>query len=135
MKSQYTLKTMTESQRATLAYARKHGKVLIPVLKAIEKSGLCGLINAYFCSGDLTMGISGDSHTLGATWAILRKAGFKCTSERPAANQPSWSGWFNVDSGEPSDARIFLSFSSTVCKRVQVGVETKEVPVYEVQCA
>jgi hypothetical protein len=40
-----------------------------------------------------------------------------------------------VDSDEPSGAKIFLAFTSTVCKRVQVGVETKEVPVYEIQCA
>lgn len=36
---------------------------------------------------------------------------------------------------EVDDVPVWINFGSTVCRRVQVGTELKEVPVYEIQCS
>jgi hypothetical protein len=129
VKSEYTIKSMTSSAKATLAYARKHGKQLRAVIKALEKAE-CGLTNAYMCASDMTVSVNGNIHQLALAWKALRRVGFKCESSRPKGLASSWSGWFR----SPSEAQIFLQFSSTVCKRVKVGERTVTEPVYEIQC-
>ena len=75
--------------------------------------------------------IAGNKQDLEAVWALLRRAGFECKGKRPEKNTTSWSGWFRKDGFEGS---VYLSFHSTVCRRVQVGTKMEEVPVYEVNC-
>ena len=61
----------------------------------------------------------------------LRTTGWNSKNQRPEKTQTTWQADWDHQN-VPS--RIYLFFSSTVCNRVQVGVEMKEVPVYEIQC-
>lgn len=72
---------------------------------------------------------TGDKVKLVAAFRILRRHGF-CPYRRPEAKETYYSAYFNHDTLKS----IWFSFSSTVCQRVQVGTEMREVPVYEVQC-
>lgn len=125
----FTIQTMTKSAKAQLAYAKAHGKVVLPLIQAMEKSGTCGLTNAYVADNDFTLSIIGGAQEMGAVWHILRSAGFECSSDRPKANQPSWSGWFRN-----GDTCIYLSFTSSICKRVKTGTKTVEVDTYDIVC-
>ena len=132
MKSEYTIKSMTRSATVTLAYARQHGKELLKVLAAIERAGVCGLTNAYMAESDMTIFVVGGKRELGNVWQILRNAGFSAPPMRPQSNESAWGGYFSKDGG----ARVFVGFSSSVCKRIQVSTETVTIerPVYEIQC-
>lgn len=72
---------------------------------------------------------SGDRKMLVGAFRALRTAGFN-TGRRPGAKDSYYSAFFD----HPELRRIWFAFSSTVCQRVQVGTEVKEVPVYETQC-
>lgn len=43
-------------------------------------------------------------------------------------------GTSRVNFRHPDGASVWLSFSSSVCVRVQVGTRTVEEPIYEIQC-
>lgn len=73
-------------------------------------------------------GTGGKDKLVGA-FRAFRAAGFNATS-RPDAKTTYFSSFFYHDELN----KIWFSFSSDVCKRVQIGTEFKEVPVYEVQC-
>jgi len=75
--------------------------------------------------------LTGNKQDLEAVWGLLRKAGFECKDKRPEQSTPSWSGWFRKDGHEGA---VYLSFTSTVCRRVVVGTKMEEVPIYEVNC-
>lgn len=83
--------------------------------------------------GDWAFNITftGDTSRFAEVWRLLRSQGYT-PDTRPVTKVKSSS--FNTYWHKPDYASIWFSFSSSVCKRVQVGVETKEVPVYEVQC-
>lgn len=59
----------------------------------------------------------------------LRRSGF-VPDARPKVKDTSFQTHFRQTDG----ATVWLSFSSSVCKRVQVGTRTVEEPIYEVQC-
>lgn len=80
--------------------------------------------------GSMDLYFSGDGRRLGSVWGELRRSGFECGS-RPKKGDTSFTGFFRKE-GFP---HIYLSFSSTLCKRVQVGTQLVEQPIYETQCA
>src|SRR6185312_10756363 len=59
---------------------------------------------------------AGDGPRLGAVWGELRRHGFNC-STRPKKGDTQFSGWFEQQGYPP----ITVYFTSTLCKRVQVG--------------
>lgn len=61
----------------------------------------------------------------------LRKLGYKPDSNAPETKQPIWSSFFN---SPRYPIRIWLHFTSTVCRRVKVGQKTELVDVFEVVC-
>lgn len=91
-------------------------------------------IEPLFGDGYLNFYFSGDGADLAKVWAILRRNSFE-PSERPQAGKPKseFSCWWNKGGAE---YKIYMQFSSNVCRQVQVGTETKTVtvPVYEIQC-
>jgi len=70
---------------------------------------------------------------------ILRRNGY-VSREIPAKKATVFAAFFNSedlpDSDDPNHEplRVWFSFSSTVCRRVLVGTEMREVEIYEVRC-
>ena len=82
------------------------------------------------CSIDINM--TGGKRELTGLFRTLRRAGFK-PNRRPAANDTSFTTFWGHS--DPGVKEVWVNFTSSVCKRVRVGTEMKEVPVYEVQCS
>ena len=76
---------------------------------------------------------TGDGDRLTEVWGLLRRAGWKLISDHPKKGDTSFSGiWTHQSDSRLGD--LYMWFSSTACRRVQVGVQMVEQPVYEVQC-
>lgn len=88
-------------------------------------------IDSSFCltSGDINISFTGTGTRLGEVWGLLRRNGYASVS-RPRKGEPTFYAHWRKD----DFSTIFMSFSSSVCRRVQVGTKTETVPVYEVQC-
>ena len=78
--------------------------------------------------------IGGKGHLLRAL-RILRRYGYKADEEIPLKTT-YWGGFFRKQTTIADDFYlvVWLRFSSTACKRVQVGTETKEVPIFDIVC-
>lgn len=96
----------------------------------VEKLQNAGLTVTLSSTGIDVSG-TGDKALLITAFKILRAAGF-VPNHRPEDKDTYFCTYFRQE--ELSTRSIYFSFSSTVCKRVQVGTELREVPVYEVQC-
>ena len=71
--------------------------------------------------GSIDLAFAGSGEKLGKVWGLLRRAGYS-TSSRPKAGDPSFSAFWAA----PGDlSKIWLQFSSTVCKRIQTGTKMK----------
>lgn len=77
----------------------------------------------------ISLNFAGDGPRLGKLWGELRRNGFNCDT-RPKKGDTQFSGWFRRD-GYPN---ISVYFTSTLCRRVQVGTKTVEQPIYETIC-
>jgi hypothetical protein len=77
----------------------------------------------------ISVALTGDGPTLARVWSHFRRHGYICT-ERPKKDDTQFYGWWR----QKECADILLSFTSTLCKRVQVGTKMVEQPVYETQC-
>lgn len=99
---------------------------LLPMVRALQK------LNAtiYF-PNSLDVAISGDKHTLAAAVRIFRTHGFSTLNSPPKKGSSSWTAFYEKHDCE---LRWYLSFSSSVCRRVKVGTCTVEQDVYETVC-
>ena len=79
--------------------------------------------------GSIDLAFTGDGDRLGKVWAILRRHGYS-THSRPKKGDMTFSAFWDCE----GQSKIWMSFSSSICKRVQVGTEMKEVPIYETRC-
>lgn len=80
--------------------------------------------------GSIDVSFAGSGEKLGKVWGLLRRAGYS-TDSRPKAGDSTFSAFWSA----PDDlSRVWLNFSSTVCKRVKVGTKMVEVAVYETVC-
>lgn len=77
----------------------------------------------------LNLSFAGDGEKLKTVWGHMRRAGYN-TSTRPAKGDTTCNAFWHLK----GFADIFMMSSSTMCRRVQVGTEMKEVPIYETQC-
>ena len=84
-------------------------------------------------TNSLDLHIMGDAALLAKVFKKLRSEGYELQSgwERPKAGEISWSGYFKH---QYVSEKIWVNFTSSVCKRVQVGTRMEEIPVYEVRC-
>ena len=91
----------------------------------------------------LYLSFHGDKELFTKVIRALRTTGWRTMDPMPDANQPSWSSDFHLfrypegspDGEEVSGVEIFLSFSSTVCRRVKIGTKMQEVDIYETVCS
>lgn len=84
-----------------------------------------------FGNDHITFRFAGDGAKLGQIWGELRRHGYN-THSRPEKGKSEFYTFWERD----GFARIFMIFTSSVCRRVQVGTRTvtKEEPIYETQC-
>lgn len=73
---------------------------------------------------------TGNAESIGKVWGVLRAQGFIPKDHMPEG--PILA--FETDFTHASGALLHLTFSSKVCRRVQIGTKTVEEPVYEIQC-
>jgi hypothetical protein len=82
--------------------------------------------------------VCGDRQSLVKSLRVLRKFGYRAEIT-PEENITNYSQFFRVMDQDGvydnSYKPVWFSWSSTVCRRVQVGTEMKEVPVYAIDCS
>lgn len=101
--------------------------IMAPVINALSKLELEPRLDAT----DVNYYFTGDKSKLLAVMRIVRSSGFNTTAERPKKGDSSWTARFTK---EGCGLGLYLSFSSSVCRQVQVGTKTIQVPVYETVC-
>lgn len=80
--------------------------------------------------GDVELSFTGDGHRLAEVWKTLRQAGYKpSTHPEKGSNASFYTRWL-----QEGRTDIWMSFSSSVCKRVKVGTKLVEQDVFELQC-
>ncbi len=97
------------------------------IVNALHKLGVEPKMSEYA----VDICFSGDKEKLAAVMRILRTSGWKFTANRPKAGDSSWYAYFTH---KDCDTQIWFSFTSSVCRRVQVGTKMQEVPIYETIC-
>lgn len=95
-------------------------------LKKMEDNVSSFTVDSY----SLNISIHGDKHVLIAAFSELRKLGYN-TTKRPAANESYYSSRFEH---EDFILPVYFNFSSSACRRVKVGTEMVEKPIYETVC-
>lgn len=88
-------------------------------------------IDLDFClrGGDINLSFTGDGTRLGLVWAVLRKNGYAPNCRPKKGESTFYTHWL-----KDGAATFWMNFSSSVCRRVQVGTKTVEQPIYETQC-
>lgn len=125
-----TLLRLIERSQAASKNAKAFQQTVkeVPELfRAFEESDL----DVGFCLDNswINLSFTGDGDKLTAVWRVLRRHGFN-TSERPKKGDTTFNAFWRRE----GQVDIFMMFSSSMCRRVQVGTKTVEVPVYETQC-
>lgn len=83
-------------------------------------------------SDSFDVSLAGDARALARVWGALRRAGYSPRT-RPEKGQSGYTSFW--DHAEPDRVtKFYLSFSSTVCRRVKVGTRMVEQDVYENVC-
>ena len=81
-------------------------------------------------NGYIDVRFTGGADILTRVWRLFRQNGYSCTSH-PEKGSSNFSGfWYNGD-----HAKLYMSFSSSLCVRVKTGTKMVEQDVYEVQCS
>jgi hypothetical protein len=111
-------------RKATLDKFQEAWKALLAEIK-VE------LTRVSFDSMSLGIHFAGTKHELEAVWGTLRRFGFEPPEHRPKAKDSSYNGLFIR---ETDNCKVYLFFSSTVCRQVKVGMKMVEQPVYETVC-
>jgi len=97
---------------------------LIPVQKQMVRI-------IYDGSEALDISLAGNHKVFKTMWKALRDLGYNCNDKPKDKRFSSWSGYWTKND---TDLTIWVSFSSTVCTRKQVGTKMVEQAVYETVC-
>ncbi len=77
----------------------------------------------------ISLAFAGDGAKLAAVWKLLRQHGYKNSCHPKKGDTTFYAFW-----EQEGHARFFMNFTSSVCRRVQVGTKLVEQPIYETQC-
>lgn len=105
---------------------RDSREAVLPIVSAMVEIGA----EPVMCANDVTFRLTGGKGKLVKAIRILRTGGYNSYSTKPRAGDTTWMGKFE----RPDSLNLWLQFTSTACRRVQVGTKLQEVPVYEVVC-
>lgn len=100
------------------------------VLTALKRAGI-QIGHVYVDSCSYNVSITGTRADLDIMFGVLRRAGLT-PSSRPQEKESYYSTFWHWEN--ESSNYLWVSFSSSTCKRVQVGTKMEEVPVYETVC-
>lgn len=125
-----TLKQAKELRKEQKKYLKEHKEQL-----AVIANGLVDvqeyLINITFDgTRSVDINFAGDHHVFNGAWAALRKLGYEPNQRPKEEKVAAYSCFFDKEDWP----RIWFSFSSTKCKRKQIGTKMVETPVYETVC-
>ncbi len=103
----------------------RHKSALLPLVKDLI---LLGCTVSMF-DDDLNVIFTGDKQKFLQVVRVQFRHGLRpdLSSLKKGATEGTWTI-------QRDDLRIYTRFSSTVCRRVQVGTKLEEVPIYETQC-
>jgi hypothetical protein len=116
---------------ASAARWRETNHEYLPLLEALED--FKAFSHSPYWDGDLNLPILGTGQDLVRVWRALRAAGFEPPEVRPKADSSYWSGFFEKWTYDYT-LRVYVTFSSTICRQVKVGTKTIEVDEYETVC-
>lgn len=117
-----------ENAKLVARVIKRDGKRVGNMARALKRAGV-NVQNVYLDSSSYNISVTGTRADLDILFGVLRREGLT-PDTRPKEKEPSYSTyWRWEDAG-----CIWVWFSSTSCKRVQVGTEMKETPVYEMVC-
>ena len=108
---------------------KRDSKRVTAICKALQKAGV-NVVDVSVDSSAYNISITGPRADLDVMFGILRRHGLQ-PNDRPKEATQYYNTWWTF---EGSADYVFVMFSSTSCKRVQVGTKTEEVPVYETVC-
>ena len=114
--------------RAISDVIKRDAKRVGEIVKMLTKAKLA-VTYVYVDSYSYNVSVTGTRADLDIMFGLLRRAGLTPKS-RPQEKEPVYSTSWSWEDGNS----VWISFSSTSCKRVKVGTETKEVDVYETVC-
>ena len=97
-----------------------------PIINSLQRFGIEPRL-----SNEIDLNFAGDAHKLAGVVRILRTAGFTTHAERPKQGDTTWHAYYEHPE---CSTRVWLYFTSSVCKRVKVGTKMVEQDVFEVQC-
>jgi len=87
-------------------------------------------ITAYGETDQIRLSVSGTPETLKEVFRAFRKLGYQ-PSKRPGIKPEST---FTTRFEQDNHPNFYLSFCSTICKRVKVGTKMVEQAIYETTC-
>lgn len=138
------LKEYSPSAKLYQAFVSEEMKALNAATETILKGGeiydsilgrLPSITEAHFTMTSLDIAIiDGTKDDLIQCVKVLRSHKF-IPDERPKENDVSWYTLWRRNEGDGPEILIWFSFSSSQCRRVQVGTKTVEQPIYEVECS
>jgi hypothetical protein len=130
------MKIIQEANKYARIRARRVGQVIkrdskrvAVICKTLQKAGV-NVTDVGIDSSSYNISITGPRADLDVMFGILRRLGMQPTS-RPQEKTQYYSTYWTF---EGTTDYIFVMFSSTSCKRVQVGTKMEEVPVYDTVC-
>lgn len=97
-----------------------------PIINALQRLGIePGLSN------DVDVAFTGDAHRLATVVRLLRTSGFTTSAARPKPGDTQWTAFY----AHPNcGTHLYLTFTSSVCRRVKTGTRMVEQDIYETQC-
>lgn len=123
-------KAARESARNINNIIKRDAKRVTEIIKSLQRAGI-NPISVHVDYSSYNVSITGTRAELDIMFGVLRRAGLK-PGRRPEEKKTYYATFWYWDESESE--YIFVSFSSTSCKRVQVGTKMEEVPVYETVC-
>ncbi len=113
--------------RAINGAVKRDGKRVATICKALQKASV-NITHVSIDSTGYNVNITGSRADLDVMFGVLRRAGLTPDS-RPVEKHSNYSTYWRTEG-----FRVWVWFTSTSCKRVQVGTKVEEVPVYETVC-
>jgi hypothetical protein len=123
-------KAARENARSINGVIKRDAKRVTEIIKSLQRAG----VKPYNVTVDYSsynVWITGTRADLDIMFGVLRRAGLR-PSRRPEEKNTYYATFWYWDESE--SGYVFVTFSSTSCKRVQVGTKMEEVPVYETVC-
>lgn len=99
----------------------------LPIINALQRCGA----EVYDISPEIDVRLIGDGPKLTQFVRIMRTAGFEIQGNRPKPGDTTWNAFF---AHPECGMRLWLTFTSSVCRRVKIGTRMVEQDVFETQC-